>query len=61
MDRISDELSLEAELDLWQEDIGAEEMPAARALFCISTFASVSSIGPCVGTASSVGTLSCPG
>jgi hypothetical protein len=61
MDKLTDELALDADLDLWQEDVAAEEMPSVGALFCISTFASISSIGSCVGTASCVGTLSCPG
>lgn len=61
MEKFNDDLMMDAELDLWQEDIAAEEAPAVRALFCVSTFGSVSSVGPCVATAGSAGTLSCPG
>ena len=61
MEKFTDELMLDADLDLWQEDLSAEEVPAVRALFCVSTFGSVSSIGSCVGSAGTVGTLSCPG
>ena len=55
-----DPLLSEPDLDLWQQDLHAEELPdAASATGTFSTFATVSSLGPCIGTASCVGSLSC--
>lgn len=59
MEKISDDLALDADLDLWQEEIEAEELPTASALFCVGTFATVSSVGTCVGTAGTVACATC--
>lgn len=59
MEYPNDELALDADLDLWQEEIDSEQLPAASVLFCIGTFATASSAGTCVGTASTAACATC--